>query len=116
MKKPRRSKSRSVKPKEIYNELVVDEVVYQTRLNKMYNTRTAYTPADPNMIKSFMPGNIQEVFVNEGDQVAEGDRLLILEAMKMKNVIIAPHDGQVQRICVQAGDRVPKNHILIELA
>lgn len=98
-----------------FEKLNVDEAVYITRLNKMHSLRKPYEPVNPSMLKSFMPGNIPEVFVKKGDEVKEGDTLLILEAMKMKNRILAPFDGKVKSLNVKVGDTVPKNHVLIEL-
>lgn len=102
----------TVKP---YNELIVDDVVYQTTLNKMHLQRKPYQVKDPGQVTSFMPGNIQEVFVSVGQEVEEGDKLCILEAMKMKNIIVAPITGRVKSINVSTGNKVPKNHVLIEL-
>lgn len=96
-------------------ELVVDEVSYKTKLNEMALRRKPYTPNNPAQLKSFMPGNIPDVFVKEGDEVKEGDTLLILEAMKMKNLIKAPYDGIIKILHVKAGDIVPKNFVLIEM-
>jgi biotin carboxyl carrier protein len=98
-----------------YARLVVDDAVYETRLNKMYASRKPYSPANPMEVRSFMPGNIQEVFVKKGEAVEEGSRLCILEAMKMKNVIIAPVAGTVKKMNVKVGDKVPKNFVLVEL-
>ncbi len=106
---------KSQEPENAFIELVIDDVVYKTRTNRMYDNRKAYEPHNPKMITSFMPGNIQDVFVSVGDAVEEGTRLCILEAMKMKNVIIAPMTGIIKSINVQIGDRVPKNHVLVEL-
>lgn len=101
--------------KHAYTNLVVDDVVYRTTINKTYANRKPYKVKDPGMVTSFMPGNIQEVFVAVGDEVREGDRLCILEAMKMKNIIVAPFDGVVKSIQVSVGDRVPKNHVLVAM-
>ena len=100
---------------EQYSELVIDDAVFKTRLNRMYTSRKPYVPHDPRLVTSFMPGNIQDVFVQAGDQVKEGDRLCILEAMKMKNVIIAPMDGVIRTVNVVTGTRVAKNHVLVEM-
>lgn len=97
-------------------QLNIDEADYKTLSNKMNDQRKPYKPANPAHLKSFMPGNVPEIFVNEGDEVKEGDRLLILEAMKMKNVIIAPYDGSIKSINVKLGDMVPKNFVLIEMS
>jgi biotin carboxyl carrier protein len=59
---------------------------------------TAGTPIFPPM-----PGKIIEIRVKEGDRVAKGDVLLVLEAMKMRNEMTSPSDGVVRGIAVQAG-------------
>ncbi|MFW5707347.1 MAG: biotin/lipoyl-containing protein [Bacteroidota bacterium] len=98
-----------------FTEFVVDDAIYKTTLNKMHRMRKPYEPENPMHLKSFMPGNIPEVFVKKGDAVKAGDCLLILEAMKMKNQILAPIDAKVKAIHVKVGDTVPKNFVLIEL-
>lgn len=102
-------------PNDNFISLNVEETVYKTRSNKMHDRRKPYEPHNPFLLKSFMPGNIPEVFVKKGDEVKEGDKLLILEAMKMKNLIIAPFDAKVKSVNVKTGAIVPKNHVLIEL-
>jgi len=95
--------------------LVINEAGYKTLSNKMNDKRKPYEPVDPSKIRSFMPGNVPEIFVKEGDEVKEGDRLLILEAMKMKNILLAPFDGSVKSINVKIGEKIPKNFVLLEL-
>jgi len=60
-----------------------------------------------------MPGLILEVSVKEGEEVKENDQLLILEAMKMENVITSPRDGVIKTITVKQGEAVDKKHTLI---
>ncbi len=67
-----------------------------------------------NFIKAPMPGLIIEMKVAAGDPVKAGDPLLILEAMKMENVIKSPGDGTVKNVRIKKGDSVEKNEILIE--
>ncbi|MFN3556768.1 MAG: acetyl-CoA carboxylase biotin carboxyl carrier protein subunit [Bacteroidales bacterium] len=100
---------------DMFVELSLEEGVFKTTTNKMYRQRKPWEPINPAILRSFMPGNIPEIFVKPGDKVKEGDKLLILEAMKMKNVIIAPFDGAVKAINVKLGDTVPKNFALLEL-
>jgi len=95
--------------------MVTEEGNFTTKINKMYSQRKPYVPENPALIKSFMPGNIPEVFVKKGEDVADGQILLILEAMKMKNKIMAPFDGKIKAINVKVGDKVPKNFVLIEM-
>ncbi|MDX1545163.1 MAG: acetyl-CoA carboxylase biotin carboxyl carrier protein subunit [Christiangramia sp.] len=68
-----------------------------------------------NNIKAPMPGLILEVNVKEGDEVKEGDYLLVLEAMKMENTLTAPRDGVVKSVTVTKTDTVEKNQLLIEM-
>ena len=62
-----------------------------------------------------MPGLILDVLVSAGDTVAKDDPLIILEAMKMENVLKSAGDGVVKSIEVAKGQAVDKNQILIEL-
>ena len=68
-----------------------------------------------NDIKAPMPGLILEVNVKEGDEVKEGDYLLVLEAMKMENTLTAPRDGVVKSVTVAKSDTVEKNQLLREM-
>lgn len=66
-------------------------------------------------IKAPMPGKVIAILVNEGDAVKKGDGILILEAMKMENVLKAEHDCTVKKVMVSKGVNVEKNELLIEL-
>lgn len=60
-----------------------------------------------------MPGLVLKIIAKEGQEVEKGDSLLILEAMKMENVIKSPGSGIVKEIKVKEQDAIEKNHILI---
>jgi len=62
-----------------------------------------------------MPGKIVELLVEESASVKEGDSILILEAMKMQNEIIAHVTGKIKKINVKAGDTVSKDDVLLEI-
>lgn len=64
-------------------------------------------------LKAPMPGLILDIPVTAGQAVQKGDPLVILEAMKMENIIKAPADGTVQSIKIKKGDSVEKNQILL---
>ena len=66
-------------------------------------------------IKPPMPGKIVEVRIKEGQEVKEGDVLLVLEAMKMQNDLKSPMAGTVRRIHVQDGANVEASTVLVEL-
>jgi biotin carboxyl carrier protein len=62
-----------------------------------------------------MPGLVLDINVEEGDELAEGQRILILEAMKMENSIVMHTKGRVKKVNVKKGQAVEKNQVLIEL-
>jgi len=64
-------------------------------------------------LKAPMPGLVLEVQVKAGDKVKKGDCLLILEAMKMENLIKSPLDITIKSVEVNKGDKVEKNQVLI---
>lgn len=66
-------------------------------------------------LKAPMPGLVINIAVTVGQQVHAGDRILILEAMKMENSILIPADGTIKRIAVSAGQPVEKGQVLVEL-
>ncbi|MDO5656338.1 MAG: acetyl-CoA carboxylase biotin carboxyl carrier protein subunit [Flavobacteriaceae bacterium] len=71
--------------------------------------------AKVNDIYSPMPGLILDILVNEGDQVVANQPLLILEAMKMENIITAPRDGKIKKIIAQKAKAIEKKALLINL-
>lgn len=66
-------------------------------------------------IESPLAGKILAISVNVGDQVAEDDEVLIIEAMKMENPVYSETDGVVKEIKVKVGDRVEEGVVLIVL-
>jgi len=67
-----------------------------------------------NNIKAPMPGLIIDLKVKVGDEVKQNDPLLILEAMKMENIIKSPGDGVVKTVKIKKGQSVEKGQVLIE--
>ena len=68
-----------------------------------------------NDIKAPMPGLIVSVDVTIGQEVKEGEGILVLEAMKMENTLLAPRDGIVKSVLVESGNKVEKSTVLIEM-
>lgn len=97
-----------------FRSFILDDVKYKTLYTKKYEKRKPWEPADPKKLKAFIPGTIRKVSVKNGAKVKHNDMLLILEAMKMKNVILAPFDGRIKMVHVKEGDSVPKNGLLVE--
>lgn len=73
------------------------------------------TTAGGNVVNAPMPGTIFDIKVNVGDTVNSGDVLLILEAMKMENEIVAHKDGKVASINVSKGASVNSGDVLVTL-
>ena len=63
-----------------------------------------------------MPGKVLSIEVEAGTEVAEGDALLILEAMKMENVLKSPRSGRVEQVQAVAGEAVEKGAVLVTFA
>ncbi len=105
-----------MKKKDTEKELVdfrVHSLIYQTKLTKKFENRQAYKAPNPDHVLSHIPGTIVNIFVEEGQEVKQGESLLILEAMKMQNQVTMPKDGVIKSIKVKVGDRIPKNHIMV---
>jgi len=65
-------------------------------------------------LKAPMPGLILEIIGSKGTPVLKGDKILVLEAMKMENVIKSPTDGVISEILIKIGQSVQKNQLLIQ--
>ena len=68
------------------------------------------------VVKAPMPGNVLKINVAQGQQVKEGEVLLVLEAMKMENEIVAPKAGSVAQIVVSKGQVVETGSALVVIA
>lgn len=98
-----------------YKSLLIENIKYRTLHTKKYSEKKPYTPIDIKKITAFIPGTIKKIYVKKGDKVKEGDKLLILIAMKMKNDLVSPVDGVIKQINAKEGSRVTKQDILIEI-
>ncbi len=95
--------------------LDIDGTKYKTRLNYKFENRKSYEPPDSRKITSSISGTIFKVLVEEGQKVKQGEQMLVLEAMKMKNNILFHTEGTVKTIHVREGEKVFKNRLLVEL-
>ena len=95
----------------------VPEQVLLQPLNEYTGQNSAGRPASrgPGDISSSMPGNVVEVMAKEGEQVAIGDTLFIIEAMKMETEIKAQVAGLVVAVHINKGDRVTPGEALIQI-
>jgi biotin carboxyl carrier protein len=67
-------------------------------------------------VRTPLPGSIMHIFVKEGDEVKKGEKLVMYEAMKMENTILAEKDCQVLKVRVKPGDTILEGDVLMEMA
>lgn len=95
--------------------LRIDDTSYETQYTRKFENRRTYSAPDPWKIRCVIPGVVQKIHVSPGKKVVQGEPLMVLEAMKMANDILAPRDGCVKAVHVSAGTMVTKGEPLIDL-
>lgn len=102
------------------NTAIVNGIPYAIAIAGLEPGRAAAPAAAPvevaegaGVIRAIMPGKVIGVLVAEGDEVAEGDVAVILEAMKMENELRADRGGVVQQVAVAPGDDVELGQVLV---
>jgi pyruvate carboxylase len=76
-------------------------------------SRVKADPGDPGQVGAPIPGAVSSIAVDVGQPVAKGDRLLIMEAMKMQSTIYSPVAGRVKQKLVKVGDKVEAKDLLL---
>lgn len=100
--------------KSLRDEFYIENSLYYTEVPDSFKNRIPWKPINDRELKALIPGTILEIFVEEGQKVTQGQQLLTLEAMKMRNMIISPFDAEIKSIKVKSGEIVPKDTLLIE--
>lgn len=96
-------------------QIFPDARKYKTTYTTKYRNRKVWKKPDLQEIKSVIPGVVTSFTVKEGDHVQKGEELMIYEAMKMQNIILAPFDGTVEKILVKEREKLAKGVIMIYL-
>lgn len=96
-------------------KFMLNGVEYKTQLTQKWINRKKWEEPNPFLLYSHIPGTVLRLDVKEGQEVQEGDVLLVLQAMKMNNKLTAPFPGKIKKISVTAGDRIPKGTLMIEM-
>ncbi len=95
---------------------VVPKTPVLVRESAQTSVKTEGSPSGvAQFLKAPLPGNILSIMVKEGDSVEKGQKLLVYEAMKMENDILAEGNGIVSKIHVNVGDTVLQGDMLIEI-
>ncbi len=96
--------------------IVRTQTVLSTESDKtVVKTASPTAPKGTGTIKSPLPGIVLNILVKPGDKVNYGDKLLLLEAMKMENTIESDKEGTIKAIKVAQGDSVLEGDILVEI-
>ena len=100
---------------EEYVDFVVTARKYKTLLTAKYKNRPMWHKPSAGDLVSHLPGTIIKIMVEEGQAVEAGQLLLIHEAMKMQNRVVAPISGVVVELNVKEGDKITKNHLMVKI-
>ena len=96
-------------------ELMLESGSYVTNSTTKYSKRKSYEKKDNNKIISNIPGTIVKLFAKEGDSLSEESPILVLEAMKMENIIRMPRTAVIKKILVLEKERISKDTTMIIL-
>lgn len=78
--------------------------------------RATGTTGGPAEVRAMIPGVVVAVPVAAGDRVSAGQKLVIVEAMKMQNELLAPRDGVIDRLNVVTGERIEVGDVLLVIS
>ncbi|MDR0544804.1 MAG: acetyl-CoA carboxylase biotin carboxyl carrier protein subunit [Odoribacteraceae bacterium] len=98
-----------------YDKLEIDGVFYKTTFPEKFINRKPWSAPEPGAVATYIPGTIVEVHAREGQQVKRGELLCTLDAMKMRNRVVAPLDGVIAKVLVKKGDKIPRNTLMFEI-
>lgn len=93
-------------------------VPYEVDISRLASARVRPTLPEPEVsgeVRANLPGQIIEILVKEGQPVSAGTPLVILDAMKMENELLAPKDGTIKSVAVQAGRILAKGDLILEV-
>lgn|SRR5690606_26830846 len=99
--------------------LKMDGCIYNVALSDPYDAllrslgMEATSKVGTDSLKAPMPGMVLDILVQTGQAVQKGENLLILEAMKMENIIKSPTDGIIKSVEIKKGTKVEKNQVLL---
>ena len=98
-----------------HHGLRIEALVISPRMSDLYRLMPYKPPADMSrFVLSPMPGLLVEVCVNQGQKVQAGERVAVIEAMKMENVLFAAQDGVVKSVQATKGDSLSVDQVIVE--
>jgi len=96
-------------------DLIISGVAYKTTYTRNFEQRVNCEAPYENMLYSFIPGTIIDIFVKPKQKLKEGDTILLLEAMKMQNQVRMPFDGEIVKINVKKDEVIPNRYLMVEI-
>ncbi len=95
--------------------LVIDDTAYETLYTNKFRNHKPWVAPNNQEVKTHIPGTVITLNVSEGSVVKQGDILMTYEAMKMNNLVKAPHAGKVQGLSVKEGDKLAKGIVMLKI-
>ena len=93
----------------------IDDTEYRSFSTASFEKKKTIAKNNAKEILSVIPGTVVDIFFKEGSTIKLGDKILIIEAMKMNNQILSDKEGIIEKIMVKKGDIVSKSQVLIKL-
>jgi biotin carboxyl carrier protein len=98
-----------------WKDLIIQGTVYKTTYTRKFEQRVNWEAPNDNMLYSFIPGTIIDIFVKPKQKLKEGETILLLEAMKMQNQVRMPFDGEIVKINVKKDEVIPNRYLMVEI-
>ena len=89
--------------------------VINKEFSKNITSKVRAEEGNSNHIGSPLPGQVAKIFVSEGAKVIKGDKVLVIEAMKMETIITAEKSGTIKKLYISSGENVETKDLLIEI-
>ena len=98
-----------------HNGTRIEALVVSPRMAELHQMMPFKTPPDMSrFVLSPMPGLLVNVAVTQGQKVQAGERVAVIEAMKMENILFAAHDGVVKKIMASQGESLTVDQVIVE--
>jgi propionyl-CoA carboxylase alpha chain len=98
-----------------HNGTRIEALVVSPRMAELHQMMPFKTPPDMSrFVLSPMPGLLVNVAVTAGQKVQAGERVAVIEAMKMENILFAAHDGVVKKIMASQGESLTVDQVIVE--
>jgi biotin carboxyl carrier protein len=98
-----------------WKDLVIQGTIYKTTYTRKFEQRVNWEAPNENMLYSFIPGTIIDIYVKPKQKLKEGETILLLEAMKMQNQVRMPFDGEIVKVHVKKDEVIPNRYLMVEI-